>query len=187
MIGIPCPCHSTLSDRCRYLHGHHLVGDLRLADAMGAQAEGDVVEDVEMRKERQILEDEADGTFEGALFRNVGAVHADGTGIGRLEAGDHAKDGALAAAAGSEKGNELPAADLQGNAPDRFERAKGTGHVVQFENGVVGLCGCHRPAHLFVQNHGGNHHPLMGGTVKDCFFRMKINFESNLQINLCLT
>lgn len=85
----------------------HLV-DLLLhrGDAAAAQAEGDVLGDVEVREERVRLEDGVDGPFVRGQVGDVPVAEVDGAGGGVLQAGDHAEGGGLAAAGGAEEGEE---------------------------------------------------------------------------------
>ena len=93
----------------------------RLAPHLGqqaAQAEADVVGDVEVRKQRVVLEHHADPALLGGdgppRDRDRLAAQPDVAGMNRLEAGDSAQDGGLAAAARPEQADETSPADMQG-------------------------------------------------------------------------
>ena len=77
---------------------HVLDGLLDVLDLAAPEAEGDVLEDVEVREQRVRLEDRVDGALEGAQPGDVLLAEADRP-LGRvLEPGDHAQGRRLAAA-----------------------------------------------------------------------------------------
>ena len=71
----------------------------------------------------------------GREARDVVAVYADDAGVRVLEARDDPQEGRLAAAGGTEEGEELALLDLEGDALQRFEGAEGLGNT---RNGNVG-------------------------------------------------
>jgi hypothetical protein len=84
------------------------AGELRVAEA-----EGDVALDGQVRDEGVVLEDEVDGATVGGEGGDVLVFDDDVAGVAVLEAGDHAEEGGLAAAAGAQEGEELAAADVE--------------------------------------------------------------------------
>ena len=95
------------------------LGDLRLRQARGAQAERDILPDAEPAHAGIVLEHDADA------FRNLAAqflafeAHA---AAGRTdEAAEHVEQGRLAAAGGPDDGEELSGADLQVDRPERVD------------------------------------------------------------------
>ena len=81
--------------------------DLGLALPDGAQREGDVLVDREVRIERVVLEDEGDVAVGGVEVLHRLAVDQDVAGVDVLEAGDGAQRRGLAAARGAEEDDEL--------------------------------------------------------------------------------
>ena len=85
-------------------HGHafqqvaRLLMALHLADALHLQAEGDVVERGEVRKEREALKHHGRAAGCGGQVGNVAVVQQDVAARHGLVAGDHAQCCALAAA-----------------------------------------------------------------------------------------
>ncbi|MGX1367088.1 hypothetical protein RKD19_002447 [Streptomyces canus] len=90
------------------LHELQHVLDLLLhrLDATPAQAEGDVLEDVEVREEGVGLEDGVHRPLVGRQPGDLLVAEVHGARGGLLQAGDHAKGGRLAAAGGAEQGEE---------------------------------------------------------------------------------
>ena len=94
-------------------------------DAAPAQAEGDVLEDVEVREERVDWKTVLTGRLYGGRCGDVLVAEADGAGGGLLQAGDHAQGGGLAAAGGAEQGEEGALRDGQVERVDGGEGAVG--------------------------------------------------------------
>ena len=118
--------------RCRFLSFEANEGD-RLGDALFvlgvgivlvAESERDVLGDGEMREESVGLEHHVDRPFVHRHFRHVDAVDPDRSRGRNLEAADHSQKSRLAAAGGSEKGEELTPADGQRNVVHRDEIAE---------------------------------------------------------------
>ena len=100
-------------------HGHELEDladallDLVLGHFLELEAEGDVVVDVQVREQGVALEN---GVQRALVRRDAGellAVQEDGTFVRLEEARDHPQEGGLAAAGGTEEGEEFAAADVQ--------------------------------------------------------------------------
>jgi hypothetical protein len=79
---------------------------LHRLDAAPAQAEGDVLEDVEVREEGVGLEDGVHRPLVGRQPGDLLVTEVHGARGGLLQAGDHAQGGGLAAAGGAEQGEE---------------------------------------------------------------------------------
>ena len=75
-----------------------------------------------MREKRVVLKDGADVALVGLQMLDAGAVETDFSRGGFLESGDHAQRGGLAAARGTEQGEELAAREVQRNAVDGVVR-----------------------------------------------------------------
>ena len=114
----------------------HLAHALRLtsasADLPPAQAEGDVLEDVQMREEGVVLEDGVDVALERAgvpvtSARRGGSCPA----VGMLEAADHAQRRRLAAARRAEHREELAALDLERQVVDRGDVVEALGDALE--------------------------------------------------------
>src|SRR5262252_3606492 len=93
--------------------------DVRRAHPVHAQAEGDVVEHFEVRKERVALEHHGQAALARRHLGHVAAVDDDGALVRPLEAGDHAQKCGLAAAAGSKQDHELLVVHHQGDVVQR--------------------------------------------------------------------
>ena len=92
--------------------------------AAPAQAERDVLEDVEVREQRVALEDGVDRPLVRLGVRDVLVADVDRP-VGRLlEPGDHPQRGRLAAAGRAEQREERPGRDRQGQVVDRDEGAE---------------------------------------------------------------
>ena len=78
-----------------------------------AQAIGDIVEHIEVRKDRIGLEHHVGGPQMRRHRVHRLAVDGDDAAVRRLEARDHAQQGGLAAARRAQQGKELAARDLQ--------------------------------------------------------------------------
>ena len=92
---------------------------LHRLDAAPAQAEGDVLEDVEVREERVGLEDGVHRPLVGRQVGHVLVAELDRAGGGLLQAGDHAQGGGLAAARGAEEREERALRARSGRAGGR--------------------------------------------------------------------
>ena len=110
--------------------------DRRLRPFAHAQGEGDVLEDVEMREQRIVLEDDT----EVALFRreicDVAAVDRDAPGIELDEAGDRHQRRRLAGAAEAEQGDELARRDVERDIVDRDEIAVALAEMADLDGGA---------------------------------------------------
>ena len=87
------------------------------------QAEGDVIENGHIAEQGVVLEDEADAPLGSGNVVDPAAVDEDVAAVGILQAGQHAQDRRLAAAAGTEEGDELALVDAKGNVARRVEGA----------------------------------------------------------------
>src|SRR6185369_464961 len=95
-----------------------------------AQAERDVLVDVEMREEGVVLKDHAEAAAFGWEIRDVGALELDRAGIGFFEARDHAQGRSLPAARWSKQPKEFTLSHIQGDIVDGTGRAKTTGYIL---------------------------------------------------------
>ena len=86
---------------------------LVLGDASDLEGELDVLGDVHVAKQRVVLEDDADRPLLWRERRDVAAVKDDAAVIARRQPGDHPEDRALAAAAGTQKDQQLAVRDLE--------------------------------------------------------------------------
>src|SRR5690606_24405963 len=91
--------------------------------ALSAQAEGDILEDGQVRKERIGLEDEADLPFVGRQPRDVAIADPDGAAARLHQPGHHAQDRCLAASRGAEERDELAFLYRQRYVPDDLSLA----------------------------------------------------------------
>src|SRR5438132_4366429 len=92
--------------------------DLGAPFAAVDQSVSDVVENGEIGKQRIGLKYDAIVALHGGKPRNVAPALNDGSGVLRLQTGDDAQQGRLAATRGSQKGDQLTALDRQ---PDGFQ------------------------------------------------------------------
>ncbi len=97
-------------------HGLDLAAQHRLWQLQLAQPIGDIVEDIEMRKDRIGLEHHVGGPQMWRYLIHGLAVHDDGAAVGRLEAGDHPQQGGLAAARWAQQREEFAALHLQADS-----------------------------------------------------------------------
>ena len=81
--------------------------DVGARHAGALQPERDVVAHVEMRKQRVVLEHHVDGPLMRQHLRDVLAAEQDAALVRRLEAGEHAQQRGLAAAARAQQRKEL--------------------------------------------------------------------------------
>jgi len=98
-----------------------------------ADREGDVADGIEMRKERRVLESEAERAMLGrdahaAGSRHLAAEERDGAGGRRVEARDHAQQRGLAAARRSEDRDQLARRHVERHVGDQRPRAHGARH-----------------------------------------------------------
>src|SRR5258708_3158130 len=97
--------------------GDHIV-DVRARGALRLESPGDVAGDRLPRKERELLEHHA---AVGAWFFDFLPIDADRAGIGADEAAHHVQEGALAAAARADDGDELALAHGEALDVEDFE------------------------------------------------------------------
>ena len=88
-------------------HVGDALGDFVLGQAFLLEAEGDVALDGEVREQRVALEHHIDRPPMRRHGCKIGAVEQDAAGVRPLEAGDQAQQRGLAAARGTEQGEEL--------------------------------------------------------------------------------
>ena len=121
-------------------HRQHLAnpGATRLVRA-GAQTEGDIVGDRQMREQRIVLEHHADVPL---LDRHVDggaghqfAIEDDFAGRDRLEAGNATQHRGFAAAGGAEQAADAAPFEAEGDAIEYRLAGVGAGDVGQFEEG----------------------------------------------------
>ncbi len=116
-----------LDHRQRIVHARREFG---LAHTRAAQAVGDVVEHVEVRKDRVGLEHHVGRS---QMRRHVGdtrTLDIDFAARREFEPGDHAQQRGLAAAGGAEQREKLATADRQDGVVDGSRAAEALGHVV---------------------------------------------------------
>ena len=94
-------------------HLAHAAQARILRDALGLESVGDVLADAQMRKQRIVLEDDADPAPVGGQMIDGLAVEQDLAGGLPDEAADDAQQGRFAAAGWAEKCNELAGAQAQ--------------------------------------------------------------------------
>ena len=108
--------------------------DLVLGPAQVSQREGDVLQDRQVGKQGVVLKND---TEPPPVRRHPGhglAVEVD-LAPGRVfEAGDQQEHRALARAAGSEQGDELPFLDVEAHVVDRRDAAEPLGHGLEAED-----------------------------------------------------
>src|SRR6185436_8532916 len=92
------------------------AADVVCAGALEPKAERDVLEDVEMREQRVVLEDRVHVSPVRGPTCDVPSLQNDAARVGLLEAADDAQGGRLAAAGRAEKSQELAGLDLEGDA-----------------------------------------------------------------------
>ena len=97
-------------------HTHDLLGDNVLRLLLDGQAEGDVVVDVHVREERVFLEHGVDLALVGRDVHDILAVEEDLALGGLQEAAEDAQQRRLAAAGGTEQGDELIFVNVQADA-----------------------------------------------------------------------
>jgi len=97
-----------------------------------AEAEGNVLENGQMAKERVVLKDEADAAVTGRGVGDVLAMKEDAAiaaGVGVFQAGENAQEGGLTAAGGAEEGDEAAGWNLEFKVLERDKAAKGFADV----------------------------------------------------------
>ena len=115
------------------LEPHHGQGlgnsdaDLRRRPLAHLEPEGDILRDVQMGKQRIALEDGIDRPLLRREGGHILRADADAARRRRLEAGDEAKQGRLAAARGAEQGEELVVADRHADRLQRMNRGAALG------------------------------------------------------------
>ena len=134
LLGPPLRAPCELDLRQRLLHP---PGDLRRGHAAGAQAVGNVVGHVQVREHGVALEDHADVPAPGGQRVDAAAGEVDGALVRGEQTGQDAQEGALAAAAGAEEGQEF--AGLQAQI-DGLEGSDGPEALAQALDGE----GCNR-------------------------------------------
>ena len=120
------PFHSLLRFELR--HAGHL------------QSENNVVEDVEMRKEGVVLEDDAHPAPIGRQRRDGTSRQGDRARGRRDKSGNHAQRRCFAAPGGAEQGNEFPFGDVKRDAVDHCRCVVGLGQVIKCQ---MGRCHAH--------------------------------------------
>ena len=106
------------------------LADLAAALAADLEAEGDVVVHRHVLERGVVLEDEADVAVLHAYARGVLARDQDPPCVGLLEPGDHAQQGRLSRAAGTEEGRQAAVGHVDGDVAERDEVPEALGHVV---------------------------------------------------------
>ncbi len=112
-------------------HLAHAGRDLLLGQPLLLQAEGDIALDREMGKQRVALEHHVDRAPIGRHCRDVCPIEQDAPLARGLEAGQHAQQGGLAAAGGTEQREELPFVDVERNVCDRGDPAEALAHAFE--------------------------------------------------------
>ena len=106
------------------------------------QPERDIVPHVEMRKQRVVLEHHVDRPLMRQHRRDVAAAKQDAALVRRLEAGEHAQQRGLAAAARAQQRKELARPDVEREPVHRAEAAECLGDPLDAEQRhVVGRIG----------------------------------------------
>ena len=117
-----------------------------LVQLPAARAVGDVVPHGHVREQRIVLEHRVDVAFVRGDLRHVDPFEPDLTGGGRLETGDHAQRGRLAASRGAQHGEELTGGDGEIGVGHRDVVVEAFDHVVDLDDGVAlahgGPAGC---------------------------------------------
>ena len=99
------------------------------------QAVADIVGDRQVGEQRIGLEDDAEVALGRRQRRDVPPLLVDGAGGLRIEAGDGAQQGGLAAARRTEEADELALGDIETDIAQRGEVAVALGEVADFEKG----------------------------------------------------
>ncbi len=99
------------------------------------QAEGHVLEDVQVREQGKILEHQAEAALVGWHALQRGGIPADLALIRVFQPGDERQHGRFAAAAGAEQGDDLALVHLEGDAVNGACLAVGFVDIVQAQAG----------------------------------------------------
>ncbi|MCY1285229.1 hypothetical protein D9M70_341560 [compost metagenome] len=127
-------------------HGVHTLGDLVLGQALHLQAVGDVVAHVHGGEQRVRLEHQVQRPAVRRDRRDVPAIQVDAARGRRLESGEHSQERALAAAGGTEQGEELVLADGERHVVHGLTLAVALAHLVQGQQrGFVIAHSCFAP------------------------------------------
>ena len=105
-------------------HGGDPVGDLGLGKTIPLQAVGDVLLHGHVGEERVGLEHHVDRPLIGRQAAHILAIDEDAPRGRRLEAGQHAQQGGLAAAGAAQQAEQLAPIDLDVDVVDRGELAE---------------------------------------------------------------
>jgi hypothetical protein len=105
------------------------------------QAEGDIFAHGHMRKERVALENLIHVAPVRRQLRDVFAAEQHGADVGRLKAGDHAKQRGFATAGRTEQREELAHLHGERDIVDRGEGAETLGDAAEFDHGGNGRRG----------------------------------------------
>ncbi len=107
----------------------HLGGNHRLGLAAHRQAEGDIIGDAHIGKQRIILEHHADAPlFDRHAFHTF-AADGNTAAVREIETGDLAQQRGLAAAGGPKQRVETAIGEIDGDVVQRLVRAKAARHV----------------------------------------------------------
>ena len=113
---------------------------LGVGNLLASWPEGHVVGHAHVGKERVLLEHGVDVALVGRHSGDVGTLEKDPSRGRLLEAGDHLQRGGLAAAGGSEHGEELTPPDGEVGVLDGDEVAVLLAHVIESDD----VAGCRR-------------------------------------------
>jgi hypothetical protein len=80
-----------------------------------AQAKGNVLENIKVRKKGIVLKDHAKAASLGGQVCNISSFKQNRTGVGLFQTGDHSERGRLAAAGWSKQAKKLAALHLEGD------------------------------------------------------------------------
>ena len=117
-----------------------LLLDLILGDALFAQGEGDVLEDVQVGEQGVALEDGVDVALVGGDVVDALAQEEHVALVRLLEAADDAQDRGLAAAGGAQQGEEFVVVDVQADVlQHRLAAVEGLGDVFEFDDLLHGM------------------------------------------------
>ena len=86
-----------------------------------AEPKSDVFRHSQMRKQREVLEDEIDGPLIRGCAGDIGPVEENPPACRLLEPGDHSEQGGFAASARSQQREKFATVDVERNAIDRRE------------------------------------------------------------------
>ena len=123
----------------RFMHpGSDLLG----RHAVHPEREGDVLRHGHVGKQGVALEHGVDVAILRRDPGHVLAIEENAATVGLVEARDHAQQRGLAAAGGSEEGEELASLDGQADGVDRCKIPKTSGDLLNLEKGHRGAQGC---------------------------------------------